>query len=94
MQQEQEHLTSIFEDGTVEQRSMLEGLQEGMLDQFGLTMDSLDRIENAILPSLEDFQIKLASIEQGVAYTSSGIQEANNRLYLMEDKLDALYNEV
>jgi len=94
LQQEQEHLISIFEDWTVEQRSKLEGLQEGMLDQFGLTMDSLDQIENAILPSLKDFGMKLSSIENGVASTSTGIKEANNRLYVMEDKLDALYNEV
>ena len=94
LQHEQEHLTSIFEDWAVEQRGKLEGLQEGMLDQFGLTLDSLDRIENAILPSLEDFGMKLTSIENGVASTSTGIKEANNRLYVMEDKLDALYHEV
>ncbi|MFX1297301.1 MAG: leucine-rich repeat domain-containing protein [Promethearchaeota archaeon] len=94
LQQEQEHLTLIFEDWTLEQCDKLEGLQEEMLEQFGFTLDGLDRIEQNLLPSLEDFNMKLSSIENVVTSTSLGIKEANNRLYAMEDKLDALYNEV
>ncbi|MGV9200766.1 MAG: hypothetical protein ACOC4M_18310, partial [Promethearchaeia archaeon] len=87
LQEEQAHILDIFEEWMSEQRTRIEDFQARTYQRFDLTLDSLSRIEQQMAPQLEEFREQLKSIDEGV-------QEANRRLYTMEDQLDLLYREI
>jgi Leucine Rich Repeat (LRR) protein len=93
LEEEQHNLKEILTDWMDEQREQINTLSEEQKQGFGLTIETLDKIETELGSKLDELDAKLDTIQDGVSLTSTGISEANTRLVKLESKIDMFLKE-